>query len=69
MSLKHVPVYSSFAESLGERTGRDRDGRKQVNHFSKWLSGWLSQPSGILEPVLDTGWTLNAWHYLDPAIL
>lgn len=56
MSLKHVPVYSSFAESLGERTGRDRDGRKQVKHFSKWLS----QPSGILEPVLDTWWTLNA---------
>ena len=37
MSLKHVPVYSSFSENLGERTGRDRDGKKQVNHFAKWL--------------------------------
>lgn len=44
MSLKHVPVYSSFSENLGERTGRDRDGKKQVNHFAKWLS----QPSGVL---------------------
>lgn len=50
MSLTHVPTYSGFAESLGEGTGRDKNGRRQASHLSKWRS----QPSGILAPDLDT---------------
>ena len=65
MSLKHVPMYSSFSENLGERTGRDRDGRQGGRD---WQAGFLSGRARVDPGAGLAGWLGWSAHCLDGAM-